>query len=61
MARDRHGLAWIRKEQELAHQAALNRGAKEISDLPGDGIGSYAEDDPETHASFQTREPSQEE
>ena len=40
------------------HEAeAEARGVKPVSDLPGEGFGSFAEDDPEVHESFRDRRP----
>lgn len=41
----------IREAMERNYLARLAAGAKPLSDLPGEGMGSFAEDDPELHES----------
>jgi hypothetical protein len=43
----------IAAELERNYQARLAAGMKPISDLPGEGMGSFAEDDPELHQAQQ--------
>lgn len=39
----------IQEQLRRNRLARLAAGAKPLSDLPGEGIGSFAEDDPELH------------
>ncbi|HZW28624.1 MAG TPA: hypothetical protein VFF08_09200 [Trueperaceae bacterium] len=53
MAKDE--IARLIRDHELLLAAAAARGVKPVSDLPGSGFGSFAEDDPEVHESFRDR------
>lgn|GEM_PF-1544267 len=45
----------IRKFMAAYNAAAEARGVMPVSDVPGEGFGSFAEDDPEVHESFRNR------
>ena len=57
MAKDE--IARLIREHELLLAAAAARGVKPVSDVPGEGFGSFAEDDPELHESFRDRRPAE--
>jgi hypothetical protein len=53
MAKDE--IARLIAELKLLEEARIAQGVKPVSDVPGEGFGSFAEDDPEVHESFRNR------